>query len=243
LSRNFGHQIALTAGLQHATGKAVISMDCDMQDPPELILEMINKWKKGNQIVYARRKNFRKDSQIKKIGSKIYYSILKRFAEVEIPRNVGDFRLVDEKVLKELNTMREKSRYLRGMVAWIGYRHEFVDYFRPDRSRGTSGYSLEKLIKLGMDGFFNFTFFPLKFGMYLGLISIFVGIVFLIYMVTDIIINDVYYYLYKFLVVILFIFMGFLFILFWLIGEYIARIYDEVRDRPLYVIREKGNFE
>ncbi len=243
LSRNFGHQSALSAGLQYATGQAVISMDCDLQDPPEVIEEMIQKWESGYKIVYARRKNFRKDNLLKKAGSKIYYKFLGRFSSIDIPRNVGDFRLVDKTVLREINKMPEHSRYLRGMVAWTGFKHAFVDYYRPDRVEGESGYTFVKLAGLGMDGVFNFSSIPLKIGFYLGLISIISGFGLLTYQIFDFVINDAYYHLYKWLVVVMFIFFGFMFMLMWIIGEYIGKIYDDVRNRPVYIINETENFE
>ncbi len=243
LSRNFGHQAALSAGLKFASGEAVISMDCDLQDPPEVIEQMIKKWKEGNHIVYARRRNFRKDNFIKRLGSKIYYRIMGKFTRIDIPKNVGDFRLVDQKVLSEINEMPEHSRYLRGMVAWTGFKHDFVDYQRPDRQKGESNYTFGKLAKLGMDGVFNFSMLPLRIGFLLGLISTISGFGLLLYQVFDVLVNGVYYHLYKWLVVILFIFMGFMFMLLWIIGEYIGKIYDDVRQRPLYVISETKNFE
>ncbi len=243
LSRNFGHQAALSAGLKHASGEAVISMDCDLQDPPEVIRQMIEKWKEGFHIVYARRENFRKDNFLKKIGSKFYYRVMGRFTKIEIPKNVGDFRLVDKKVLAEINQMPEHSRYLRGMVAWTGFKHTFVDYHRPDREKGESNYTLGKLAKLGMDGVFNFSMLPLRLGFILGLISIITGFGLLLYQIIDVLITGAYYHLYKWLMVVLFIFMGFMFMLFWVIGEYIGKIYDDVRRRPLFVISEMKNFE
>jgi dolichol-phosphate mannosyltransferase len=156
---------------------------------------------------------------------------------------VGDFRLVDKRVLAEINQMPEHSRYLRGMVAWTGFKHTFVDYFRPDREKGESNYTLGKLAKLGMDGVFNFSMLPLRLGFLLGFISIIAGFGLLLYQVIDVIINGVYYHLYKWLVVVLFIFMGFMFMLFWVIGEYIGKIYDDVRKRPLFVISEMKNFD
>ncbi|MCD4792894.1 MAG: glycosyltransferase family 2 protein [Bacteroidales bacterium] len=243
LSRNFGHQAALSAGLNHASGNAVISMDCDLQDPPEVIEKMIQEWKNGYQIVYARRKNFRKDNFLKKIGSKLYYRLMGRFTRIEIPRNVGDFRLVDKKVLAEINQMPEHSRYIRGMVAWTGFKHTFVDYHRPDRQKGESNYTLGKLAKLGMDGVFNFSMLPLRLGFLMGFISIISGFGLLLYQIIDVLITGAYYHLYKWLVVVLFIFMGFMFMLFWVIGEYIGKIYDDVRKRPLFVISEMKNFD
>ncbi|MBN2756506.1 MAG: glycosyltransferase family 2 protein [Bacteroidales bacterium] len=240
-SRNFGHQAALTAGLKIAKGDAIITMDCDLQDPPEVIENMILEWKNGFDIVYARRLNFRKDNWFKKIGSKIYYRIFSKFSLIDIPRNVGDFRLIDKKVLLELNNMPELSRYLRGMVAWTGFKHTFVDFYRPDRKDGESGYSLSKLASLGMDGMLNFSVLPLRLGFYLGMISTISGFGLLLYQIGDFLINGAYYHLYKWLIVVIFIFMGFMFILFWIIGEYIGKIYNEVRSRPLYIIKEKYN--
>lgn len=243
LSRNFGHQAALSAGLRHACGNAVISLDCDLQDPPEIIEKMIMKWREGFDIVYARRMNFRKDSPLKKIGSKIYYRFLGNFSQIDIPRNVGDFRLVDKKVLKIMNSMPEHSRYLRGMAAWVGFKHTFVDYQRPDREKGKSAYSLAKLAALGMDGMFNFSMLPLRLGFVLGFISIIAGLGLLTYQIADVLINHVYYHLYKWLIVVLIIFTGFLFMLLWIVGEYIGKIYDEVRQRPLFIISEMINFD
>jgi len=243
LTRNFGHQAALTAGLKMAKGDAVISMDCDLQDPPETILEMYQKWKEGFDIVYARRLNYRKDNFLKKIGSKIYYRVLNKFSFVDMPRNVGDFRLIDKTVLYEINNMPEHSRYLRGMVAWTGFNHTYVDYHRPDRKEGESAYTLGKLARLGMDGMLNFTVLPLRLGFYLGFITIVFGTGLLLYQIGDVIINGVYYHLYKWLIVVLFIFMGFMFMLMWIIGEYIWRIFNEVRSRPIYIVKEKINFE
>ncbi len=243
LSRNFGHQIALTAGLHNAKGNAIISLDCDLQDPPEIIEKMIEKWQKGNEIVYARRLNYRKDNFLKKILSKLFYFLMGKFASVNIPRNVGDFRLIDECVLLELNQMPEHFRYLRGMVAWTGFKHDFVDYFRPDRAEGESGYSFGKLFNLAMSGMLNFSTLPLRFGLILGIFSIILGTGLFTYQLVDFLSTGAYYHLHKWLIVIIFVFLGFLFILIWIIGEYIGKIYDEVRQRPIYIVKEKINFD
>lgn len=241
LSRNFGHQAALSAGYAHAKGDAIISMDCDLQDTPETILEMINKWRQGFDIVYARRKK-REDKLFKKYSAKFYYKLLNKFSEVNIPRDVGDFRLIDKKVLRIINQMPETSKYLRGMVAWVGFKHTFVDFERPERVYGETHYSLRKMIRLAMDGFVGFSFLPLKIGLFLGGLSILFGALFIVYMIGDTIISKIYYPLYKWLVVVLFIFLGFNFILIWILGEYIGRIFDESRKRPYYIIDKKINF-
>ncbi len=243
LSRNFGHQAALTAGLDHVADDvmAVISLDCDLQDPPEVIEKMINKWQEGYDIIYARRKN-RHDLFIKKYTAILYYKVLDKFSEVNIPRNVGDFRLIDKKVLEHLKGMREKARYLRGMVAWLGFKYTFVDFDRPKRIHGNTGYTVQKMSKLAMDGLLNFSFLPLKIGLLLGILSITLGVFITLYMCVDVFFYNIYYPLYKWLVVFLFMFMGFQFMLIWILGEYIARIYDESKQRPLYVIEGKVNF-
>lgn len=241
LTRNFGHQAALMAGLDHADADAVITMDGDLQDPPELIPELVDKWKEGFLVVYARRKNFRHDHFLKRWLSMLFYFTIKAFKMTTAPKNVGDFRLIDHRVLEELKHMRERTRYLRGMVSWLGFRYTFVDYERPDRADGKAGYSFGQLMKLALDGFFSFSRVPLRIGLFLGIFSIFIGLGFMVYMIADILINDVYYHLYKLLVDVIFIFMGFLFILIWILGEYIGRIYHEVKGRNLYIIQKKIN--
>lgn len=241
LTRNFGHQAALMAGLDHADADAIVTMDGDLQDPPELIPQLVDKWKEGFQVVYARRRNFRHDHFLKRWLSMLFYFTIRTFKMTTAPKNVGDFRLVDRRVLTELKHMRERTRYLRGMVSWLGFRHAFVEYDRPDRADGKAGYSFSQLMKLALDGFFSFSRVPLRIGLFLGIISIFIGLGFMVYMIADILINDVYYHLYKLLVDVIFIFMGFLFILIWILGEYIGRIYHEVKGRNLYIIHKKIN--
>jgi polyisoprenyl-phosphate glycosyltransferase len=242
LSRNFGHQAALTAGLDHALGKAIISIDCDLQDPPELIPHLCRKWEEGYDIVYARRSNYRKDSLVKRYASMAYYYVLGKTSDIDMPENVGDFRLIGQKVLSILKAMPERARYLRGMVAWAGFSHAFVDYDRPDRQAGDTGYTFKKLISLGMDGMLNFSLLPLRIGFIIGIFNIILGSLFLTYMTMDALLFNKDYPLYKFLVVLLFMLMGLLFMLIWILGEYIGRIHNEVKGRPIYIENEKGNF-
>lgn len=239
-SRNFGQQAALTAGLDYSNGEAVITMDADLQDPPELLSQMIKAWKEGYEIVYMRRRK-RHDSWFKRRSAQLYYNLLKNFSDNQFTSNVGEFRLVDRKVVRELSKLKEKTRYLRGMLFWMGYSHVFIDYDRPNRQRGESGFTLARMISLGMNGILNFSLFPLRLGLILGMLVIPTGFFFLIYFIADISINNVVYPLYKWLSVITFIFTGFLFILIWILGEYIGKIYNEVKDRPIYLIKEKGN--
>ena len=240
-SRNFGHQVALSAGLESASGDAIITMDSDLQDPPELIPELVAQWEKGYDIVYAHRKD-RKDKLFKKYTAILYYKILHRFSDVHMPRNVGDFRLISKRVLQIINEMPEKARYLRGMVAWVGFNHTFVDFERPNRVHGKTNYTFDKMVRLAMDGIINFSLMPLKVGFLLGVISIVTGMLFLIYMITDTIIHKTNYPLFKFLVVVNLVFLGLIFILLWLVGEYVGRIYEEKKGRPLYIVEKKVNF-
>lgn len=241
LSRNFGHQAAITAGLQTATGDVIITMDCDFQDPPEVIPEMVAKWRDGNRIVYARR-SMRSDRLFKKMTALLYYRFLHRFSEVKIPRNVGDFRLVDRTVLRNFLRLDEHARYLRGMIAWLGFKHDFVEFERPERTHGETHYSLSRMVHLAMDGVLNFTFLPLRIGMWIGFLSVTFSFLFFLYMLYDSIIKGVEYPLFKWLTVIVFGLMGVQFMFLWILGEYIGRIYDDVRRRPLYVISERLNF-
>ncbi|MCX7591074.1 MAG: glycosyltransferase family 2 protein [Kiritimatiellae bacterium] len=243
LSRNFGHQAALTAGLHEATGDAVITMDADFQDPPDLIPQMVHKWKQGNAIVYGRRVS-RSDPFFKKWTATLYYRLISRFSEVEIPPDVGDFRLISRDVLRNFLQLNEHARYLRGMIAWLGFKHDFVDFERPDRLHGKTHYSLGRMMKLAMDGILNFTFLPLRVGLWVGLLTVLVSIAFLIYMFVDTLLHweiRSYYPLYKWLIVILFGFMGVQFMFLWILGEYISRIYNDVRRRPLYLVAERVN--
>jgi len=241
-TRNFGQQAAITAGMDHSSGKALITMDCDLQDPPELLPELINKWEDGYDVVYARRSH-REDKLFKKYSAILYYKILQKFSDIEISGNIGDFRLIDRKVLTSLKGMREKSRYLRGMVAWLGYRYKIIDYKRPERLFGDTGFSLLKMVRLGMAGILNFSLLPLRLGLVIGLVTIFAGFGFLSYITYDMLIYDTIYPLYKWLSVITFIFTGFLFILVWIMAEYVGQIYNETKGRPIYVINDKENFE
>jgi len=240
LSRNFGHQAALTAGLDYACGDAVITMDCDFQDPPEVLPEMINKWKEGFKIVYTRRKE-RKDKFFKKFTAKIYYSLLYKFSDNKLQGNIGDFRLLDRTVLSILNAMREKSRYLRGMVPWLGYEYAIIDYERPLRTNGESGFSLLTMVRFGMNGILSFSFAPLRFGLILGIFVIITGIIFFFYLLFNYLINHQFYKLLEWMAVMNYVLIGFLFILIWIIGEYIGKIYNEAKDRPIYIINDTGN--
>lgn len=239
-TRNFGHQAALTAGMDHAMGDIIVTMDCDLQDPPELILEMLKKWEEGALVVYGRRKE-RDDTFLKKTTAKAYYSIFRSVSDVSTIGDIGDFRLIDKKVLGEVKKMNEKSRYLRGMISWLGFNYAIVDYERPLRKTGKTGFSFRKMIRFAMDGILSFSLLPLKIGFIIGSLCIITGLLFLGYISYDALINHVNYPLYKWLVVVLMLLLGFMFILLWVLAEYIGRIFEEAKGRPVYVIQNTGN--
>jgi len=239
-TRNFGHQAALTAGLDIAAGDAVVTMDCDFQDPPEVITQMVEKWVAGNKIIYGRR-SFRKDGFFKRITAKTYYKLLFKASEIKIMGNIGDFRLIDKTVVCELRMMKEKNRYLRGMVPWLGFSYAIVDYIRPLRTKGKTGFSLLKMSRFAMAGILNFSLFPLRLGLIMGVFIIASGFLFLIYLGIRFFFDNQFYKLLEWLAVFNYILIGFLFILIWIVAEYIGRIYDEVKGRPLYVIETKIN--
>lgn len=237
-TRNFGHQAALTAGYKKASGDLIISLDADMQDPPALIIEMINKWNDGAAIVYARRRS-RNDTYLKKITASLFYRLLDHVSEVRMPRNVGDFRLIDKKVLTIINQCPERARYLRGMVAWTGFSHAFVDFDRPERAAGVTGYTWKKMIALAFDGLTSFSLFPLKIAAFLGSLVVITGTAMFMYIACDTLFFGKEYPLFKWLVTALYIFMGIQFFLLWLLGEYIGRIYDQAKERPLFIINRE----
>ena len=240
LSRNFGHQVALTVGYDIAAGQAIISMDTDLQHPPELIATLLDEWRKGTPIIYVRNSE-RVHSWLKKKLSDWFYIILDCIASVKIPRNVQDFRLIDKKVLDVIKATKEKSRYLRGIVAWTGFNYVIVEVPYLKRMSGTSGYSWGKMWKLAFDGITGFSLFPLKIASYVGIFTIVTGTLMFFYITIDALFFQVRYPLFKWLVTIIYIFIGIVFLLLWLIGEYIGRIYQELQGRPMYVVSDHLN--
>lgn len=236
-SRNFGHQMALAAGYDAALGDAIITLDADLQDPPHLIPKMIKEWESGFYIVYARR-TARNDGWLKDTVAHVYYKLLHSIAEVRIPRNVGDFRLIDKKVLQAISSSQEPTRYWRGLVAWTGFRHTFVDFNRQERLAGETGYTWAKSFKLGFDGLTGFSFFPLELAAYIGTFVIVTGLFMLGYITYDALFYETRYPLFKWLTTIIYIFTGVQFLLTWLVGEYIGRMYMQQKQRPLYIVEQ-----
>lgn len=236
-SRNFGQQAALTAGYDYVSGDAVISMDADMQDPPSLLIPMVEQWEKGFDIVYARRAN-RDDSFLKKITAYCYYWVLTSVADISIPRNVGDFRLIDKKVRNNIKQCREQSRYMRGMIAWVGFKHVFIDFDRPARYAGRTAYTWKKMFNLAADGMTSFSYFPLKIAAYIGWLIIISGWAILLYFIIMGLFFRAYYSLFTWFAVVIYIVLGIQCLLIWLLGEYVGRTYGQVKQRPLYITEE-----
>lgn len=236
-SRNFGHQIAISAGLDHARGDAVVIIDSDLQDPPEVILQLIAAWKKGAEVVYAQRNKRSGETRFKLWTAAAFYRLIERITSINIPRDTGDFRLLDRQVVKALIAMREQHRFMRGLSVWVGFRQEAVQYDRHERFAGETKYPLRKMLKFSLDAITSFSHVPLQlattFGFILAGISL-IGIIvaIILRLFTDAIVGQA-----STLILVLFL-GGIQLIFLGIIGEYLGRIYDEVRSRPLYIVRE-----
>jgi len=243
-SRNFGHQVAVSAGLDKSAGEVVVIIDADLQDPPEIIAEMIAKWREGYDVVYGLRKKRKGESRFKLATAALFYRLIRKMTPIEIPVDAGDFRLMDRRVVEELRKMREKSRFVRGLVSWVGFKQCSVEYIRERRFAGETKYPLKKMMRLALDGILSFSHVPLKLSSAFGFLCSGISFVFI---------------LYGLLVKFFFpglsvsgwasIFVGTLFlggvqlICIGILGEYIGRIYDEIKSRPLYIVEEEVNFE
>ena len=238
LSRNFGHQIAITAGMDAASGQAVIVMDADLQDPPEVILEMAARWQEGYEVVYAVREQREGETLFKKTTATLFYGLQRRLAEIEQPVNVGDFRLVDRKALDAFLQMRERNRYVRGMFSWIGFRQVAVPYTRASRHAGRSKYPLRKMLRLASDGFVGFSTAPLRFALTAGLLMAIGSVGYGVVAIALKLAGLPYVPGYASLLVTITFLSGVQLIVVGMVGQYVARIYDEVRGRPLYLVRD-----
>lgn len=236
LSKNFGHQIAITCGLDYTIGDATIIMDADMQDPPSLIPKMIAHWEQGYDVVYGIRSSRDSDSLIKKSSAVIFYKILATFSGTQIPANVGDFRLISKSVVATLRQTREYQRFLRGIISWVGFRQIGIEYKRPKRYAGQSKYSSVKMVKLGLDAILSFSFFPLRIASLLGLVTTFVAVIFIFYALY---VQSIGHTVRGWSsTIVLMLFLGSIqLIAIGIIGEYLGRIYEEVKKRPLYIIK------
>jgi dolichol-phosphate mannosyltransferase len=240
-ARNFGHEMANTAGFRSASGEAVVIIDADLQDPPEVISDLYAKYTEGFDVVYAQRRSRKKESPLKKATSKLFYRILKSLSDTEIPLDTGDFRLLSRRAVDALNRMDEKNRFFRGLTHWIGFNVTQVYFDRDERHAGETKYSYLKLMRLALDAIVSFSYKPLKLFSLFGFASAVIGFGMMAYWVIKKLIFGNPTDGWTSTVTILLFFFGLLMIQLSLIGEYIARIYEEVRERPLYIIgREEG---
>ena len=243
-SRNFGHQCAVTAGLKKVTGDAIVIIDADLQDPPELIPEMLKLWEDGNEVIYGKRKTREGESKFKLLTAKMFYNTLNALSDVEIPKDTGDFRLVDRKVVDVINSLPEHNKFLRGLFSWVGFEQKAFEYERKERFAGKTKYPLKKMLKLASDGIIGFSAKPLKIVGGLGVVTICISFIILIYAILS--------FAFKWnqlapgwtsLMVAITFFSGVILISLWMMGEYISRIYDETKGRPQYIIDKEINIK
>lgn len=236
-SRNFGHQIAISAGIRYASGDAVVVMDADLQDPPEVITQMIEKWREGYDVVYGKRRSRQGESYFKKISAQIFYRLLSKMTDTEIPLDTGDFRLIDKKVITQLKRMNETQPFVRGMVSWVGFKQTAVMYERHERFAGESKYPLRKMLSLAFDGITSFSVVPLKLANYFG--GLLLAIDFL-YLVIHLLIGNMATD--NWIIVNLLGIGGGLSIAVGMVGIYLERIVSQSKDRPLYIVDELIGF-
>ena len=241
-ARNFGHQIAITAGLDLCKGDAAVVIDADLQDPPHVILEMIEKWEQGFDVIYGKRRERAGESAFKLITAKYFYRFINKLSDVDIPLDTGDFRLMDRNALDQFLSMRETYRFVRGMVAWIGFNQTSVEYDRESRFAGTTKYPLKKMLRLASDAILSFSNTPLKIASFVGFIAsiaAFIGIFYALYMrlFTENFVSG-----WTLLMISVLMIGGLILIVLGIIGEYVGRIYGEIKRRPLYIIRDKFGF-
>lgn len=243
LSRNFGKELALTAGLQHATGQAVVMIDADLQHPPEVIGNMLDKWRQGYEMVIAVRHGRDDESAFKRNAAEAFYSLFARVSEVRLPRGAGDFRLLDRKVVDVLNAMPEHTRFMKGLYAWVGFRQVSIPYEVAPRAAGETKFNVFRLWRLAIDGITSFTSVPLKVWTFMGmLVAVFALLYGLLFIVKTLVLGiDVPGY--PSLIVAIMFFSGVQLISLGVIGEYLGRVFSEVKQRPLYVVRQAVGFK
>ncbi|MFB9277705.1 glycosyltransferase family 2 protein [Cohnella cellulosilytica] len=242
-SRNFGHQIAVTAGMDHASGRTVVLIDADLQDPPELIADMVAKWREGYDVVYGKRIERKGESWFKKLTAAVFYRLLRSMTSVNIPVDTGDFRLMDRKVSDALTSMRERSRFIRGLVSWAGFKQTSVDYVRDERFAGETKYPLRKMIRLSLDAMTSFSTRPLKIASVLGFVLSAAGFIYLFVVLYQRLFTDTTREGWTSMIAISLLFHGITLSLLGVLGEYIGRTYEEAKGRPLYLVAEAVNFE
>jgi glycosyltransferase involved in cell wall biosynthesis len=242
-SRNFGHQTAITAGVDYARGQAVVVMDADLQDPPEVVLDMVAKWREGFDVVYGRRRKREGETWFKLVTARIFYRVFAAMIPIEVPLDTGDFRLMSRAVVVALRQLRETHRFVRGMVAWIGFKHTEVLYDRPGRFAGETKYPLRKMVRFALDGITSFSVLPLRFSTYLGILMSVASVGVIIWALLA---KYLFHHVvegWTALIVVIAIFASVQLLMIGILGEYVGRIYEEVKRRPLYVVGETVNAE
>jgi len=238
-ARNFGHQTAVTAGMDYANGKAVVLIDADLQDPPELIADMAAKWREGYEVVYGVRSERLGESRFKLATAKLFYRIIYRITDIDIPLDTGDFRLMDRRVVDAVNAMREHNRFIRGLTSWVGFKQTGVEYVRPPREHGETNYPLRKMISLALDAITGFSYFPLQVAIYVSLVLAFLAIASLPFIAfLRLMSEEVFLEGQATTLSVLLLLSAFQLFFFFILGQYVARIYDETRNRPLYVVSD-----
>lgn len=242
-ARNFGHQIAVSAGMAYSRGEAVVIIDADLQDPPEVILELMAKWREGYEVVFATRSEREGESGFKLLTATLFYKLIYRITDIKIPMNTGDFRLLDRRVVELMNSMPEHNRFLRGMSAWVGFRQIGVPYKRAARFAGSTKYPLKKMIKLAMNAITGFSYLPLQIANWLGFTAVGMAFLLLIAIIIARIAESTWLAGQAVLLIVGLFLGGVQLICLGILGEYIGRIYDEVKGRPLYVVSEAPSDE
>ncbi len=243
LARNFGKDVALSAGLAHARGRAVIPIDCDLQHPPELIPSMVGKWRAGADMVIGVRTRRSEEGVLRRTGARMYYSLMRRMTHVEIPPNAGDFRLIDRKIVDVINEMPERCRFMKGIFSWPGFKTERVEFQANVRAVGRSRWSLWKLWRFALDGLFSFSTAPLKLWTYLGGLCAAGAFIYLVITLIQTLVFGIKTPGYASLLIVILFFNGLLLLSNGIQGEYIARIFEEVKGRPLFVVASKWGFD
>ncbi|QZZ22099.1 glycosyltransferase family 2 protein [Leptothermofonsia sichuanensis E412] len=243
LSRNFGKEVALTAGLDYTTGQTVVPIDADLQDPPELIADMLEKWRQGYDVVYAVRRSRQGESWLKKFTADTFYRIISRMSRVSIPRNTGDFRLMDRKVVDALKQLPERSRFMKGLFAWVGFKQTAIYYDRAPRYKGQTKWNYWKLWNFAIDGITSFSLVPLKVWSYVGLSLSILALIYASFLILRTLIYGVDLPGYASLMVTVLFLGGIQLITLGVIGEYLGRVYEEVKGRPLYLVRDVYGFD
>lgn len=243
LSRNFGKEAALTAGLDAAQGQAVVPMDADLQEPPELLAEMVALWKQGFDVVLAKRSDRASDGWSKRVSAKLFYRLLQSMSDVDVPENVGDFRLMDRRVNAALKRLPERTRFMKGLFAWLGFSQTTIEFVRPARQDGTAKQNWRKLISLATDGLVSFSATPLRFWGYLGFIIAGLSFAYGLVIVVQTLVYGVDVPGFATLATVLLFFNGLVMLNLGILGEYVTRIFTEVKERPLYLVRDRINFD